>query len=140
MDYLSLAVGFVVGGFTGAAGAFYGDKFTDQRRAREARNAKREEWEGLCKRFPAVIAEMREDVMNPEFFHVREFFVREPGDVINNLTPALVYDSYKHRDIAAAIESLSEMGYIDDISKGESVMYRMRLAFVDRLRELEPTR
>lgn len=35
MDILSVLVGFVVGGFTGAAGTFYGNMYTDQRRVRE---------------------------------------------------------------------------------------------------------
>ncbi|WP_417668198.1 hypothetical protein [Pseudoalteromonas tetraodonis] len=79
MDIFSLAVGFVVGGFTGAAGTFYGNKFTDQRRRKENTKAEFNQWGSLKLKFPTIIEEMIEDVKNPDFAGVRTFLLNVAG-------------------------------------------------------------
>jgi hypothetical protein len=47
MDIVSLLVGFLVGAFTGAAGTYLGNKFTDKRRASELKATDKNNWNNL---------------------------------------------------------------------------------------------
>ena len=134
MDLLSLAIGFVVGTFTGAAGHYLGEKFTDKRRSKELASEYDERWANLTRRFPKVIAEMKEDVQNPNLLAVREFFVKSSGTTVNRSKPCFEYHTDVHTDLGAAISYLEELGFIEDITPGNCPMYRMREHFVDRLR------
>ena len=65
MDWMSIAVGFVAGAFTGAAGTYLADRFTDYRRGRDASRAANQIWKDIESKFSAIIAEMRGDFTNP---------------------------------------------------------------------------
>ena len=110
MDIFSLSVGFVVGAITGAAGHYLGEKYTDKRRSKELASAVDEEWADLEMRFPRVIAEMKEDVMNPDAVSVRNFFVKNSRTIINRSEPAFEYHTDAHSDLSAAIAHLEEIG------------------------------
>ena len=134
MDLLSLAVGFVVGTFTGAATHYLGEKYTDKRRSIELASKHDELWADLVRRFPRVIAEMKEDVQKPNLLANREFFVKSSGTSVNRSKPYFEYHTDVHSDLGAAISYLQELGFIEDITPGNCPMYRMREHFVDRLR------
>lgn len=134
MDPLTLAVGFVAGAFTGAAGQYLGTKYTDKRRNKEAISFEDSKWIDVERRFPAVIAEMKEDVKNPDLQSVREFFVKYSGSVIFRDEPCFEYHTDTHSDLTAAVRHLEEMGYIEDITPSNCPMFRMRENFIDRLR------
>lgn len=134
MDPFALVIGFLVGAFTGAAGQYLAAKYTDKRRAKEASSSQRAQWSEVEKRFPAIIAEMKEDARNSEFQSVREFFVKSSRTTINRDEPCFEYHTDIHSDIRAAVRHLEELGYIEDITPGNCPMYRMREHFVDLLR------
>lgn len=134
MDLLSLAVGFVVGAFTGAVGHYMGAKYTDKRRSKERAAEEDREWADLLKRFPKVIAEMQRDARNPEFTSVREFFVKSSRTTVNRAEPYFEYHSDVHTDLGAAISHLEHIGYIEDVTPGNCPMYRMSEQFIDKLR------
>ena len=134
MDIFSLALGFVLGAITGAAGHYFGQKYTDKRRSKEFASARDAEWDDLERRFPAVIAEMKTDVKKPESSSVREFFVTSTRATINRQEPAFLYHTDVHPDLNAAVAHLEELGYIVDITPGNCPMYRMTEDFVDKLR------
>lgn len=134
MDAFSLAVGFVVGAITGAAGHYLGEKYTDRRRSKELSSALDIEWADLEGRFPAIIAEMKEDVTKPEFASVRKFFVKSSRATVNRSEPSFEYHTDVHSDLNAAVAHLEELGYIVDITPGNCPMYRMKEQFVDKLR------
>ncbi|MCA9233383.1 MAG: DUF456 domain-containing protein [Planctomycetales bacterium] len=134
MDLLSLSVGFVVGAFTGAAGAYLGEKYTDKRRSKEARRAKDDEWAEICRRFPAVIEEMKKDVQSPEAANIREFFLKTASTTLNAPEPHFEYYTDVHPELPAAAKYLEDLGYIEDVTPGNCPMYRMREVLVDRLR------
>jgi hypothetical protein len=136
MDLLSLAVGFVVGAFTGAAAHYLGEKYTDRRRSIELASKHDERWADLSRRFPRVIAEMKEDVQKPNLLATREFFVKNSGThfTVNRSAPCFEYHTDVHSDLGAAISYLQELGFIEDITPGNCPMYRMREHFVDKLR------
>lgn len=91
MDIMSLAIGFIVGSFTGATGTYFGNKYTDKRRNKDKHKQNNMQWNDLCKRFPKVINEMKEDVNNPEFINIRTFFVRDSKTVMNISEPSFHY-------------------------------------------------
>ncbi|WP_111643425.1 hypothetical protein [Marinimicrobium alkaliphilum] len=134
MDILSLAIGFLVGSFTGAAGTYLGNKYTDKRREAEVAHYIDEEWEDVKRRFPKIIDEIIEDSNHPDFKSVRKFFVCESTWSISKSEPSFEYHTDKHPDLSAAIAHLEELGYIEDITPGNCPMYRIRERFVDKLR------
>lgn len=137
MDLFSMAVGFVVGAFTGAAGHYLGEKYTDKRRRKEHASEEDRVWKDLVSRFPSVIAEMREDIINskPEFQSVRVFFVKSSKTTVNRSEPSFQYHTDVHADLGAAIALLERIGYIEDVTPGNCPMYRMTEEFVDKLRK-----
>jgi len=134
MDLLSVAVGFIVGAFTGAAAHYLGEKYTDKRRSIELASEHDERWADLARRFPRVIAEMKENVQKPNLLATREFFVKSSGTKVNRSESYFEYHTDVHSDLGAAISYLKELGFIEDITTGNCPMYRMREHFVDRLR------
>lgn len=75
MDWPSVLVGFLVGALTGAAGSYFGQRFTDQRYRYEAKKEFDQIWLDIKCRFPEAIQEMVEDVQRE--LHVRNFFRKE---------------------------------------------------------------
>lgn len=134
MDIFALTVGFLVGACTGAAGTYFGNKYTDQRRKIESKSDKDKEWEDLRRRFPAVLDEMMADVKNPESTGIRKFFVCESTWAINRSEPTFDYYTDKHTDLGAAIAHMEELGYIEDITPGNCPMFRIKETFYDRLK------
>ncbi|MEZ9388347.1 hypothetical protein AB4181_14345 [Vibrio lentus] len=61
MDFISVGVGFLGGIFTGAAGTYFGNKYTDVRREKEAKKLEIKLWKELELKFPNIIQEMKDD-------------------------------------------------------------------------------
>ena len=55
MDFQSLAIGFLTGAFTGAAGNYLADKYTDTRRRKEEERETKRFWRDVESRFPKII-------------------------------------------------------------------------------------
>ena len=135
MDTLSLLIAFLSGTATGAAGTYFAEKFTDKRRSMEATSKADEEWKDLERRFPKIIAEMKDDVRKPENVSVRRFFVKSSKTIVNTSERSFSYFTDTHSDINAAVAHLIELGYIEDITPGNCPLYRMKEHFIDRLRQ-----
>jgi len=135
MDLLSMTIGFLVGTATGAAGQYFGAKYTDKRRGSEARVASDAAWQDLETRFPSIIAEMRNDALDPEMASVRHFFVKTSRSLINASGPLFEYHTDVHDDLQAAVAHLERLGYIEDVTRGNCPRFRMTEELVDRLRE-----
>ncbi len=134
MDLFSLAVGFVVGAFTGASGNYLADRFTDARRRKELAKEHLTIWKEIEARFPKVIAEMREDLSTPEGKSVRAFFVLASDSFLaGSSEPSFEYYTDKHENLMAAIFMLEQHGFVTDITPGKCPMYRMHETLVDRL-------
>ncbi|MFY0670168.1 MAG: hypothetical protein JXQ95_19205 [Alteromonas stellipolaris] len=133
MDILSLATGFLVGAFTGAAGTYLGNKYTDQRRRSESEDLARSNFSKIEKKFSALIQEMREDVRNPELAGVRIFFVKEKSTMLNFNEPHFVYYTDDHSYIHSALSAMEDLGYIKDITPGNCPKYRFTESFYDVL-------
>src|SRR5690606_18090963 len=134
MDIVSLAVGFLIGALTGAAGNYLADKYTDVRRDKKAAKKQADLWRDIERRFPAVIAEMREALSDEGSRHVRAFFVKDSRTTIGFLSePCLEFHTDKHPDLQAAVLHLERHGLISDITPGNCPMYRVHEELVDWL-------
>ncbi len=135
MDILSLAVGFVVGSLTGAAGTYLGNKYTDKRRLLESAKQENYQWDEFLKKFPEIAKEMMDDVSKPDFTGVRIFFVKNSKTIVNKSEPSFEYYTDVHPNLNAAIMYLADLGYIEDITPGNCPMYRFYEHFYDRLKK-----
>ena len=134
MDILSLAVGFLVGAITGAAGNYLADKYTDVRRDKKAAKKQAELWRDAERRFPAVIFEMRQAFADPDSKGIRAFFVKDSRTMIGFLSePCFEFHTDKHPDLQAAVLHLERLGLISDITPGNCPMYRVHEELVDWL-------
>jgi hypothetical protein len=74
---------FLLGTAVGAAGQYFASRFTDQRRAQEARKTARSTFEQVRAAMPELIAEMKADLCKDGLGSVREFFVVSKHAVLN---------------------------------------------------------
>ncbi|MCZ4331213.1 hypothetical protein [Castellaniella denitrificans] len=134
MDIISTAIGFLVGTVTGAVGPYIADKFTDSRRKKQLIKEEKNRWKEIEDRFPAVIAEMREDFSQPEHQNFRAFFIKESNTIMSGSSePCFEYHTDKHPELRPAILMLLQHGFISDITPGKTPMYRVHEHLVDRL-------
>ena len=134
MDIFSGLIGFLIGAVTGATGHYLAEKFTDERRLKELRRQEDIQWKKLISRFPKVLTEMQEDATSENNNGIREFFVTKERLTIIRSEPYFAYCPVKHPDLKAAVAHMQELGYVVDITPGNTPMYRMTEDFVDRLK------
>ncbi|GHF97274.1 hypothetical protein [Thalassotalea marina] len=134
MDLVSVGIGFLGGIFTGAAGTYFGNKYTDIRRNKEARKAEMKLWKELELKFPLLIQEMKDDFASAENHGVRKFFVKTKHTVVNRSEPSFEYHTDVHSDLSAAMLYLEDLGLIEDITPANCPMYRFKERFVDYLK------
>lgn len=126
---------FLAGIFVGAAGAYFGDLFTDQRRRNEDARKARELFGDMVVRMPDLLRDMRTDVRDPDHQNVRDFFViPEPAKLISD-GKAFVYCTNSGNDYLAKVGILEASGYVRDITQGNAPKFRMTEEFVSRLEQ-----
>ena len=91
------------------------------------------EWYEIERRFPVLIAEMKEDFANPENINIREFFIKSSTTTVNRSEPCLEYHTDVHPDLKAAISYFEDLDLIRDITPGNCPMYLLKERFVDYL-------
>ena len=124
---------FLVGGITGAAGHYLGEKYTDQRRRQEARSEADEQWSKFEHIMPEILASLSAALAKDPLF--REIVVMPTKGAIiggdpNN--PRLRNES-EHQGLRAKFRMLEEAGYLRDITPRNTPIYQMTEAFVQRL-------
>jgi len=135
MDLLSLSIAFLSGAFTGAAGNYLADKFTDARREKKEASALKKLWKDIEERFPEIINEMRTDLLSTQGKGIRAFFLKESNTYIAFTSePSFEYHTDKHPELRAAVLYLSQHGFVQDITPGNTPMYRINEKLVDFLR------
>nr|ABV54362.1 hypothetical protein [Stutzerimonas stutzeri] len=135
MDFLSLSIAFLLGAFTGAAGNYLADKFTDARREKKEAAALKRLWRDIEAKFPEIINEMRSDILSTQGKGVRAFFLKESNTHIALTSgPSFEYHTDKHPELGAAVLYLAQHGFVQDITPGKTPMYRINEKLVDFLR------
>jgi hypothetical protein len=128
-DFVSTCAAFLLGTLTGAAGMYYGELFTDQRRKKEKARAERQAFDTVCQQMPDLIKEMRDDLTQKP--HVREFFLLHEGSAfgIKN-SDAFVYRASEKHPVRSWAKTLENHGYVQDVTPGNTPKYRMTEEFV----------
>jgi hypothetical protein len=124
-------IAFLVGALTGAAGAYLGAKFTDRRREAEAKKKEREQFARVRNQMPKLIAEMKNDLSDPETRYVREFLITDGRIIPNPSAPCFHYKENEHEGLRGKAHILENIGFIIDVTHGSLPRYRMTEAFVN---------
>lgn len=132
---ISHLVTFVAGTAVGAAGQYMADRFTDQRREQESKREANQKFQRALQAMPALLAEMKADLIKPEYDVVREF-VALPNDrvMFNSDRTRFAYFRSTHVALENQIAMLVELGYIRDVSKNQTPIYRMTEDFAQRVK------
>jgi len=129
----SYLITFVAGAFTGAAGKYLADKYTDKRRNQEQKVGDRKTFSKVAGQMAALIKEMQEDLSKPECMVIREFYILPNDRVIFNSGggKCLFYYEDQHDDLAHKIKLLENNGFVYDVTHTNTPKYRMKEDFVD---------
>ena len=134
LDASHLAV-FLGGTAIGAAGQYFGDRFTDQRHKSEAEAQAKKQFNEVVKQMPAFIAEVRTDLAARPELAIREFVVLStPGITFNHDRARFQYFESDHIAIHNFVSTLVEAGYVEIIRPTGTPIYRLRESFVTKLR------
>ncbi len=126
---------FLAGIAVGAAGTYFGDLFTDQRRRHAEDRKARELFADMVGRMTDLLREMRADLMEPDHRNVREFFVVPEVAQMTLGSKAFVYRDNGTNDYLAKVQILEASGYVSDTTLGSAPKFRMTEEFVGRLEQ-----
>ena len=131
---LSHMIAFLAGALTGATGTYLADRFTDQRRRQEGHRESKQAFERIRAAMPELIADIKNDLADPENRTIREFFVAPSRNVtINSSQSRLIYFETDHPDLRGKVAILANSGYLSDVTTGNIPIYRMTEEFVVRV-------
>jgi hypothetical protein len=132
-NWLTHSITFLVGALTGAAGHYYGEKYTDQRRLKESYKSLISSFVSIEEQIPELITEMREDLK--KHIIVREFIVTTSSKIIvdTRKTP-LGYFENEHKHLTQQLALLENNQCISKISDaGGLTFYRFSEKFAEWL-------
>jgi hypothetical protein len=126
---------FLGGAVVGCAGQYLADRFTDQRRRQESQSASKKQFSRLKGEMPKLIDEMSQDLSNDESNSIREFAVTANKRIsFNGDKPRFMYHKDEHPNIQLQVDKLLAAGYLDDVTPGNTPIYRMREGFVELIK------
>ena len=122
---------FLAGAFTGAAGKYLADKFTDQRRRQERQSEAQKIFDSVKKQVPELIKEMKEDLKKPDCSVMREFYILPNDRVMFNSggKMCLFYYEDKHNHLLQKIKILENHDYVYDVTETNTPKYRITEEF-----------
>jgi len=132
-DWMSSVIGFLVGTATGAAGKYFADKFTDQRRGNESAKQIKRVFLNVKNQMPELIAEFKTDLAGSKL--TREFFVLPNKKVCfgGSRKPRFIYYEEEHENLRGKLDLLENEGFLVDMTSGNTPLYRMTEEFVGLL-------
>ncbi len=116
MEPLSVGIGFLIGTATGAAGTYFGNKYTDQRRNKEANSSKNALLDNLWSDHTELLFEMKTDMVNPTYLHHRHFWILDSKWCFNHDGPYLAYHLDVHNSLEQQLNILVSYDIIFDVS------------------------
>ena len=130
---LSFVSGLIVGCLSGIAGKYVLQKISVKRKYDEDNKNKHLEWDQIVQDYPQFTSQLREDVNNPEYNNIKEFFVVDQHAILNTQIPRLRYDATD--EIILVVNRLERLGYIDKV-KTNCLLYKMKEDFIAILRSV----
>jgi len=136
MDILSLAIGFLIGTATGAAGAYIGDKYTDIRREKQVSAAQKKRFSMLWENHKELLSEMKQDLENSQYRFHRLFWVFESDCIFNHDGSYLAYHTDKHQSLEHQLKILESQDLISNVSEPGKIVskYQIHEILVEHLR------
>ena len=130
LDYIATAL---TGIFVGGAAAYYGAKFTDQRKKQETRSEDRSKFTECEKQMPKLFNEFREDLMAHPL--VREFILFNRSWVYNGDPNKRIFSYYfdDHEHLTEKVRILEGNGLVQDITFNDVPRFRLTDGFVKLL-------
>ena len=129
--WITHLLAFLVGA---GAGVFLAEKRLRRAGSGQGRRASDKVLRRLYKECPEFFNNLREELGKAEFRDVREFAIIESAQVtfVSEDVKFVYYeDEMPHlKDIATTLE---EEGFIDEVTRGKTPLYRMREAFITAL-------
>jgi hypothetical protein len=137
-EVLTIAVAFLSGTATGAAGHYFAVKYTDKRHRKESQSEEKALFEKMITMMPDLLAEMKTDLLPPERYAWRDFFVVQKGACLDGSKNSFIYKDDGANAYLSKVCILNEHGYVTDISSGGTPKFRMREHFVEKLQQWNP--
>ena len=136
-DWFSSVIGFLIGTVTGAAGTYYAEKYTDERREREYKRKVKKEFLNLKKQMPELITEFKNDLSEKRNGLIREFFVLPNKRVClgGSEKPRFIYYEDDHENLLAKIDLLEAKGFLVDVTTKNTPILRMTEEFVELIQK-----
>jgi hypothetical protein len=131
MDLISMLVGFLFGTATGAAGKYFADKYTDQRKQKEATSSEGRSFNSVAKRMPDLIAAIKIDLEADGNSLVREFLILpNQSAILNSSETRFVY--FENAIVALRLKAglLVDAKFVTAASLNGIPMFRMSERFV----------
>jgi hypothetical protein len=122
---ITYLITFLIGVATGAAGKYFADKYTDQRRKNDARREESRRFKQTRSQMPQLVKEMKKDLTTPETHLLREFFLSSHKWPLNLQNKNLIYYFEDHPDLQAKVQILENNGYVLDVTPSNTKKYRM---------------
>lgn len=133
LDVSHLAA-FLGGTAVGAAGTYFADLFTDQRRRKESESKEKNKFALLQERMKGFFDEIRVDLLDKPELGIREFVVL-PNERITftHDHPRFEYYESKYPGVKNYVAMLVEADYVDLVRSTGTPIYRFKEEFVSKL-------
>jgi hypothetical protein len=136
-DLVSTICGFLGGTAIGAAGMYYAEKYTDQRRRSEYNKERKRAFLHTKRQMPELITAIKADLSKEENRFIREFFVLHDRQVCfgGSQKPRFVYYEDEHANLLGKLDILENENYLTDVTPGNTPMFRMSEDLVELIRK-----
>lgn len=125
-DWLSVGIGFLTGGFTGAAAVYLGDKYTDRRREKELCKTVKTDFMKIKEKMPKLLNEMKTELQKNQF--MREFMVLQNDQILFVDSQRTIYPLEK---VDSKIQILENLNFVSNVTSGNTPKYRLTEEFVE---------
>ncbi len=133
-------IAFLLGVAVGAAGQYFADKYTDQRRKQDLDLESAQRFRDVVREIPKLIGEMAADAGGPNAQHIRDLVLLPSKNVhySSGGQPAFAYYETEHRNLRGQFAILENNGYVVDVTPGNAPTFRASEEFIQRLRAFRP--
>lgn len=131
---MNFLTGLVIGCMLGAMIHYYLQKFTGSRREMERNKEKKHEWDALFNSHSPFMNQLKDDVNEPLYANIREFFVVDKAAIMNSSIPRLRYDLTD--EIMLLLPQLEALGYIQKLPN-DSLLYKIEDDLVRQLKSMK---
>ncbi|CAM2961610.1 Uncharacterised protein [Legionella steigerwaltii] len=134
---ISFLFGFLTGSLATALGGWQVQKFMNNRKnVATIKKKKILDLDRLFHDFPHFMSIIKNDVNNPSYKSVREFFVVDKDAILNSPVPRFRYEL--STEILPALDRLEELGYIEKL-KNNCLHYKIEEEFIMQLQSIAIT-